>query len=348
MLRTNADKVVKLSVQGRVSYPSGARGHRVDAEGNPFLLPSTGGISYNVKVGDPAFGWAGDHVEPGVSTLIDGEKRESAPNLSYHFYSCVGNEVIVVSGDAKRKRGVVTGHHGGAEHVMIDFPSEVLEKLTMDDRFLVRAWGQGLKLLDHPDIFVFNLDPDLLQKMRIKDLGDGRIEVPVVAIVPGHLMGSGVGSIVEGDRIGEGRFVSRRLTAGRLGDELDDLVGIFQSVGVPTHALVGVHPLYECPHDVAAAGSVQCPVAVRQASRKIPRLKSQLRAPHQQPPVGGTPPQGLGDLLNGLRVATVQVRLVGCRLVPAGQLDRRGNHQQWAQHQQHGADDDEPPPFLLT
>jgi hypothetical protein len=198
MLRTNSDKVVKLSVQGKVSYPSGKKSHSVDADGKPFLLPGIGGISYNVKIGDPAFGWAGDHVEPGVSTLIDNEQRQAPANLSYHFYACVGNEAIVVTGDAKGKKGVVTGHHGGAEHVMLDFPDTVLDKLNMDDKFLIRAWGQGLKLLDHPDIHVYNLDPNLLKKMGIRELPKGKVEVPVAAVVPGHLMGSGVGHTAMG------------------------------------------------------------------------------------------------------------------------------------------------------
>lgn len=194
MLRTNVDKVVKLSVQGTVSYPSGSRGYDVDAEGRPFILPSIGGISYNVKVGDSAFGWAGDHIEPGVSTLVDGQKRFGQPNLSYHFYSCVGNEAVVVTGKAKGKKGIVTGHHGGAEHVMIDFADDVLTKLNMDDKFLVLAWGQGLKLLDYPKVHVMNLDPKLLGRMGIKQQKGGKLEVPVAAVVPGHLMGSGVGS----------------------------------------------------------------------------------------------------------------------------------------------------------
>ncbi len=183
-----------LSVQGKVSYPSGRRGHGVDADGRPFLLPSIGGITYNVKVGDPAFGWAGDHIEPGVSCIADWEKRMDHPNTSLHFYSCVGNEARVVSGDAKGAKGIVTGHHGGAEHVLIDFADDVLNKLTLDDRFLIRGFGQGLALIDYPDIQVTNLDPGLLQRMGIRELGDGRLEVPVAAIVPGYLMGSGTGS----------------------------------------------------------------------------------------------------------------------------------------------------------
>ena len=193
-LRTNVEKVVMLSVQGKVSYPSGRRNHSVDADGRPFLLPGIGGISYNVKVGDPAFGWAGDHIEPGVSAIADWEKRFDHPNTSLHFYSCVGNEARVVSGDAKGAKGVVTGHHGGAEHVLIDFADDALGKLTLDDKFLIRGWGQGLALLDYPAIQVTNLDPNLLSKLDIREPGRGRIEVPVAAIVPGYLMGSGVGS----------------------------------------------------------------------------------------------------------------------------------------------------------
>ncbi len=198
MIRTNADKVVKLSVQGRTAFPAASRSHKVDVEGNPFMYPSIGGISYNVKIGDLAFGWAGDHIEPGVSTLVDEEKKFGPSNTAYHFYSCVGNEAVIVSGDAKGKKGVVTGHHGGAEHVMIDFADDVLEKLTMDDKFLIKGWGQGLKLLDYPDIHLYNLDPNLFKKMGIREIKGGKIEVPVAAIVPGHLMGSGVGSLSMG------------------------------------------------------------------------------------------------------------------------------------------------------
>jgi hypothetical protein len=197
-LKSNIEKVVKLSVQGKVSYPSGRRNYSVSADGEPFLLPSIGGISYNVKVGDPAFGWAGDHVEPGVSCIADRDKRFGDTNTSFHYYSCVGNEVRVVSGDAKGARGAVTGHHGGAEHVIVDFEDRVLERLQMEDKFLVRGWGQGFALTDYPDIKVMNLDPELFFKLGVKELKGGRLEVPVAAIVPGHLMGSGVGSLSMG------------------------------------------------------------------------------------------------------------------------------------------------------
>jgi hypothetical protein len=197
MLRTNREKVVMISVQGRIANPRVRGTHMVDREGRPFLLPGTGGITYNVKVGDSVFGWAGDHVEPGVSTILDEEKRYDPPNRGFHFYACVGNEARAVTGDAKGDVGVVTGHHGGAEHILVDFPEETMEKLQLEDKILIKGYGQGLRLLDYPDIHIYNLDPGLFESMGITGDEEG-IEVPVTAIVPGELMGSGVGSLSMG------------------------------------------------------------------------------------------------------------------------------------------------------
>jgi hypothetical protein len=164
----------------------------VDAEGRAHALPSVGGITYNVKVGDPAFGWAGDHIEPGVSALIDEEKRTNRLNQAFNFLACVGNEAVVMGGDAKGARGVVTGHHGGVEHVLIDFDDQALEKMGVGDKILIRAWGQGLALTDFPRVKIYNLDPKLLGKMGVR-ARKAALEVPVVAKVPAALMGSGIG-----------------------------------------------------------------------------------------------------------------------------------------------------------
>ena len=57
----------------------------------------------------------------------------------------------------------------------------------------IKACGQGLKLLDHEEIHVMNIDPSLLEKLNIKEHEDS-IEIGVTTIVPAHLMGSGLGS----------------------------------------------------------------------------------------------------------------------------------------------------------
>ena len=188
MLKTNKDKVVKWSVQGKIHHPL-ALSYRVTHEGKPVILPSTGGISYNVKIGDCVYGLAGDHVEPGVS-IRNEDVRESNALMTF---ACIGNEAKVVSGEAKGAKGYVTGMHGGIEHVLVHFDEETLENLAIDDKIMVKAYGQGLKLEGFDDIHTMSIDPNLFEKLGIIEK-DGKIQVPVVAKVPPYLMGSGIGS----------------------------------------------------------------------------------------------------------------------------------------------------------
>lgn len=192
-LRTNEDRLVKIAVQGKPAAAYQWAEFEIANDGKPFALPSTGGIVYNVRSGDSAFGWEGDHIEPGVSALIDEDKRGSKANMGFNFLACVGNKARIVGGDAKGKTGVVTGHHGGVEHVTIDFDGSTLEKMTMDDKILIEAFGQGLKLLDFPEIKVYNLDPAVLHKMPVRLAPGKTLEVGVTTIVPAELMGSGLG-----------------------------------------------------------------------------------------------------------------------------------------------------------
>ena len=194
MLKTNEKQLVQLAMQCKPGQPRIRPGWKVDHKGKPFILPSIGGITLNIVVGDSAFGLAGDHIEPGVSCSANSEKPFDFPNNSLQLLSCIGNEAIIVSGDAKGEKGVVTGHHGGSEHVMIDFPKKILKQLTYDDKIMIRTNGQGLTLIDYPDIKLYNLDPDLLNKMEIKQTKNKKLKVPVTTVVPAQCMGSGLGS----------------------------------------------------------------------------------------------------------------------------------------------------------
>jgi len=190
MLKTNVDRLVRISVMGEVSSPVFRASYRISSEGVPMVLPGVGGITYNVRVGDPATGWEADHVEPGVSVK---NKDKPEMNRALNLLACVGNEAKVVSGDAKGSKGVVTGKHGGIEHVLIDFPTDVMEKMLIGDKVLIKAFGVGLKLLDFPEIKVMNMDPRLLEAIDPKPVGD-KLEVPVTHIVPAAVMGSGLGA----------------------------------------------------------------------------------------------------------------------------------------------------------
>jgi hypothetical protein len=201
MLKTNSKQLVEFVLQCQPGPPRTRGTWRVGHDGAPFLLPGIGGITLNIEVGDPAFGWAGDHLEPGVSCTADTKEPFEHPNTSLQLYACVGNKAKVISGDAKGAVGCVIGHHGGSEHVVIDFPRKVKEKLAYKDDIKIFARGQGLKLLDYPDITLFNLDPALLKKMAITTGDNGVVRVPVTTLVPAACMGSGVGAphVASGD-----------------------------------------------------------------------------------------------------------------------------------------------------
>ncbi len=201
MLKTNEERIVEFILQCQPGPPKTSGMWKVGRDGKPFILPGIGGVTLNLQVGDSAFGWAGDHVEPGVSCTADTNKPFEHPNNSLQIFACVGNKARLVSGEAKGEEGVVLGHHGGSEHVMVDFPRAVKEKLTYEDKIVIFAKGQGLALSDYPEIALFNLDPDLLKKMKIKELGGGKLQVPVTTLVPAAAMGSGIGSahVASGD-----------------------------------------------------------------------------------------------------------------------------------------------------
>ncbi len=186
----NAAQLVELSVTGEVSSPGvpPMSPYRIGYDGVPRVLASSGGITYNVRVGHPACGWAGDHVEPCVSMRNPDERQAGALNV----FATIGNEVRVITGDAKGGVGIVTGKHGGIEHVMVDFPDATLDKLTIGDKMLIRAFGVGLQFTDYPAVRVMSLNPQFVEKWGISEQG-GTLAVPVAKIVPAGIMGSGLG-----------------------------------------------------------------------------------------------------------------------------------------------------------
>jgi len=192
-LKINKSQLVMTGVQGGVAPAHQWAPFEVGSAGEIFSWPSTGGITYNVKVGDSVFGWAGEHIEPGVSAQFTHSNKKA--EAGFQFMACCGNQVKVVTGDAKGALGTVLGHHGGVEHLMLDFDDETLDMLTYDDRFLIRGYGQGLKMIDHPQVFIYNLSPELFECWGLKERDDGCIEVPVSVIVPNYAMGSGIGAL---------------------------------------------------------------------------------------------------------------------------------------------------------
>jgi hypothetical protein len=198
---SNVDKLVTVSVMGHIVHPSlpglPAEPYRLSADGVPFLLPTYGGIVYNVSVGDSAYGWQADCVHPGVSIAFPTD----VGNRGLNIFACVGNRAVVMSGEGKGLEGVVTGKSGRfSEHVIVHFRKADRERLAINDRILIRSRGVGLALPDHPEIRLKSLSPELLSALGAKTVGD-RLEVPVVARVPAHLVGAGAGLTSEGGSI---------------------------------------------------------------------------------------------------------------------------------------------------
>lgn len=196
-MKTNRSRLVVQNLNAQVAPPllSSAL-YDVGADGVPRIVPSVGGVTLNVRVGDSAFGFEADHVEPAVSVRHTDEKV----NVAFNTFVCVGNSATVLGGDAKSATGVVTGKHGGVEHVMIDFPFEVMERMHVGDAIGVRATGVGLAFEDADDVKVFNCDPDLLERLGIERVA-ARWRVPVAVRVPARVMGSGLGrpTVARGD-----------------------------------------------------------------------------------------------------------------------------------------------------
>lgn len=194
---TNRDRLVVMNISGAVAPPSIPSSiYDIGADGIPRVLPSVGGICINVRVGDNAFAFAGDHIEPAVS-VRHGDDRV---NVGFCVLACVGNPALVTSGDAKGAIGVVTGKHGGVENVMIDFDDDTMARMAFGDTIRIRACGVGLELQGAGDIRVFNCDPDFLDKLGLS-LENGVLHAPVAKIVPAAIMGSGLGrsTVVRGD-----------------------------------------------------------------------------------------------------------------------------------------------------
>jgi hypothetical protein len=201
MPQDNRAQLITVSVQGSVSspqYPSlPASPYLIGADGRPELRPSPGGIVYNVRVGDSAFGWLADMVQPGASI----RHPQDGPNQALTTLACVGNEALVVSGRAAGATGTVTGKSGRfAEHVIVDFPREMLELLAIDDRVLVRGCGRGLALASVPEIHLKSISPRLLDALEVREAGNS-LQVPVAAEVPAVLVGAGSGLLNESGAI---------------------------------------------------------------------------------------------------------------------------------------------------
>jgi hypothetical protein len=188
-LSTNRASILTVAVQGQVAPAQPSRGYVVTWDGKPKLALGTGGINYNLRIGDKVFGWAGgERATVGVAAEAGGDVRSGGDAWLAH--ASIGNEVRVIGGDGKGEKGVVVGKFGG--YVLIQFPDAAVDKLSVGDRLQVKASGLGLEIDGFKDVFVHSLAPDLLEKLGLRIAGD-KLEVPVVKKIPAEIVGQGAG-----------------------------------------------------------------------------------------------------------------------------------------------------------
>lgn len=188
-MKTNINQLVTHAATGNIAHPTIGKSYWTSYDGKAINVPSVGSITYDIEVGDVCVGLVGDHVEPGVSI----KNPDKANNMTLNHLACIGNIATVVSGSAKGKTGVVTGKHGGVDHVIIYFDQETLNKMVIGDMIQIKTRGLGLTLDDYPSIKMFNIDPLLLDKLDIIQ-HELALDVAVSKVLPAHLLGAGIGS----------------------------------------------------------------------------------------------------------------------------------------------------------
>ena len=101
--RTNAHELVMTTVAGEITHPADkASPYRIGQDGMLRILPGTGGIKPNLRVGDACIGLAGDHLEPGVAIKnyrSSPGKVKDAFNLALNTLACVG--IMPENGDVE-------------------------------------------------------------------------------------------------------------------------------------------------------------------------------------------------------------------------------------------------------
>ena len=216
--RTNEDTLVEMAVAGSITTPTVRSGQYIPyPDGRATVLPGMFGIAYDVRCGMRAFGWAGDHVEPGVS--ID-EEGDSSRHHALHYLTCIGNEAVATSGMAAGAHGIVVGEHA---RLLVQFDPEAEALMAPGDRIQIHARGRGLAMTDHPGIELKKMSPRLYHALGITEPEPGRVGVNVAMELPIRIMGSGAelnAEYVDQDLMSGDRALMRELgiDAMRLGD----------------------------------------------------------------------------------------------------------------------------------
>jgi hypothetical protein len=183
-LRSNADRLVTTRLSAWIQ--PGSANTVVAPSGKIKTLPGQGGVVTGIGLGDPAGSWVGDHVEPGLSL----GHPDPLANRALRALSCAGNPVVMQDGPAAGAKGVIYGKHGA---VLAMFAQADLARIAPGERVAIDAQGVGLAVDDAADVTLHSCSPALLHRWLRGREADGRLVVPVAAILPPVAAAAGIG-----------------------------------------------------------------------------------------------------------------------------------------------------------
>lgn len=183
-----ATRVVSVNLSGYVDQGEvGTDPYRVDGDGHPYVAVGDGGTVLGLRLGAGVFDHVGDHAAPGVCLVHPNQDAGHA----LVGLACLGNRVVVRSGDAAGDTGAVLGKRGGGQRVIAVFDQEVLARLRPGDQVCLMSCGQGATA-PVEGVTQMNVAPASLRPLGLEVQGD-RLSVGVQAMLPSCLVGNGIG-----------------------------------------------------------------------------------------------------------------------------------------------------------
>ncbi len=181
---------VAMNLLGVVEQPElGDTPYRVSCEGHSYVPTGDGGIVLGLRLGESAFARDADHAAPGACLV----HPDQAARHALTIYSCIGNQVVIRTGQAAGARGIVVGKRGEAGRVIVSLAQDDLARLRPADQVSVRAFGQGWRPAGFPpEVTVLNTDPAAFAVLPVTAEG-GRVIAGVRQTVPSKLAGNGIG-----------------------------------------------------------------------------------------------------------------------------------------------------------
>jgi len=193
--------------------------YRVNCDGHSYVPTGDGGIVLGVRLGESAFARDADHAAPGACLI----HSDQAARHALTIYSCIGNRVVIRTGQAAGARGIVVGKRGEAGRVIVSLAQDDLARLRPTDQVAVRAFGQGWRPAGFPpEVTLLNTDPAAFAVLPVLVDG-GQVIASVRLIAPSKLAGNGIG------RPAAGWDLDLQLSAGSAGAAgllLGDLVAV--------------------------------------------------------------------------------------------------------------------------